>query len=117
VEPTRADAVRVSTSDLVPEHIDRYEFTGFVAHEMTPAKKAERRKAIVAVNNTCQRCGSVAWSRQFEAGLELRPKCGDPTKMEVVCGECCKIERRQPTIRNPRKRTLNRRKAKRRREA
>jgi hypothetical protein len=42
--------------------------------------------------NTCARCGSVAWSRQLEAALELRPKRADPDKKEVVCGPCCTKE-------------------------
>lgn len=56
---------------------------------MTPEQEAERMAAIIAVNNTCQRCGLVAWSRQLEAALQLRPKRGNPDRKEVVCGQCC----------------------------
>lgn len=49
----------------------------------------ERITAIIDANNECARCGSVAWSRQLEAELQLRPKRGNPGQLEVVCGRCC----------------------------
>ena len=55
---------------------------------VTPEQEAERMAAIIAVDNECERCGSVAWSRQLEAALHLRPKRGNPDRKEVVCGQC-----------------------------
>lgn len=54
---------------------------------MTPEQ--ERSAALIAANNECARCGIVAWSRQLEASMELRPKRGNPDRKELVCGSCC----------------------------
>lgn len=48
-----------------------------------------RTEALVAANNECARCGKVAWSRQLEALMELRPRRGKPDENELVCGACC----------------------------
>lgn len=49
----------------------------------------ERAAALIASNNTCARCGNVAWSRQLKAAMELRQKRSNPDRKELVCAECC----------------------------
>lgn len=53
-------------------------------------EERERRKALIACNNECARCGGVAWRLSLEAEMQLRPKRNDPRLKELVCGECCR---------------------------
>ena len=63
--------------------------------KMYPTEERARRKALIQFNNACQRCGRTAWSLTLEAKMELGPKRGDPSRKELVCGECAYKKDRQ----------------------
>lgn len=59
------------------------------AEAMYTPEERERRKALIQFNNGCARCSRVAWSLSLEARMQLRSKRNDPTRKELLCGECC----------------------------
>lgn len=63
---------------------------------MYPSDERDRRKALIESNNTCARCGHVAWSLQLEAAMELRQTRRDPRKTEIVCGSCAEKAEQKP---------------------
>lgn len=58
------------------------------AHEAPNPEEAERRAAILAAENICQRCGTTAWSYSLEAAMRLVPKRRDSRQKEIVCESC-----------------------------